>query len=72
MATIILNVWGMECGHCKAAVSKALMEAEGVSDVSIHLPTGKATVTYDPAIIGYDKMVEVVKKAGYEVLDYSE
>jgi len=72
MATIILNVWGMECGHCKAAVRRALMETDGISDVKVHLPSGKVTVTYDPEITGYDKMVEAVKGAGYEVLDYSE
>lgn len=69
MEKIVLKVWGMECGHCKAAVLKALKETEGISDVSIHLPTGLATVTYDPAGVGREQMIASVKKAGYEVLD---
>lgn len=69
MEKIVLNVWGMECGHCKAAVQKALSETEGIHDVSIHLPSGRTTVTYDPAVINPDKMIEVVKSVGYEVLD---
>jgi copper chaperone len=68
MEKIILNVWGMECGHCKAAVQKALMETEGIKDVFIHLPSGKTTVTYDPAIVDTEKMIAAVKSAGYEVL----
>ncbi|HBC92342.1 MAG TPA: hypothetical protein DCZ10_05410 [Pelotomaculum sp.] len=69
MEKIILKVWGMECGHCKAAVLKALRETKGVNDVSIHLPSGQATVTYDPLVVGRNEMVVAVKGAGYEVLD---
>jgi copper chaperone len=69
MEKIILNVWGMECGHCKAAVQKALKGTTGVTEVSIDLPTGKTEVTYDPSVVGRDKMVAAVKKAGYEVLE---
>lgn len=69
MEKVILNVWGMECGHCKATVQKALRETEGIKDVFINLPAGKATVTYDPAVITPDKMIAVVKSVGYEVLD---
>lgn len=68
MEKIILKVWGMECGHCKAAVQKALMKTMGVNDVSINLPTGATTVTYDPAVVDRDKMIAAVKSVGYEVL----
>ena len=69
MEKIILKVWGMECGHCKAAVQKALMGTMGVTDVNIDLPTGKVSVTYDPTAVGRDNMVAAIKNVGYEVLD---
>ncbi|MDD4239047.1 MAG: heavy-metal-associated domain-containing protein [Desulfotomaculaceae bacterium] len=69
MEKIILKVWGMECGHCKATVQKALKGTMGVADVSIDLPTGEVAVTFDPTAVGLDKMKEVIKGVGYEVLD---
>jgi copper chaperone CopZ len=69
MEKIILNVWGMEFGSCKAALTKALMGTTGIDEVSVNLPTGKVTVTYNPEIIGRDDMVKVIKGIGYEVLD---
>ena len=68
MEKIILKVWGMECGHCKASVQKAL-KGIGVADVSIDLPTGEVAVTYDPATVGRDDMIVAVKNVGYEVID---
>ena len=68
MEKIILKVWGMECGHCKASVQKAL-KGIGVAEVSIDLPTGEVAVTYDPAVVEREKMKAAIKDAGYEVID---
>jgi copper chaperone len=45
MNTTELNVSGMTCGHCLAAVTKALKSVEGVTDAHVDLASGKATVT---------------------------
>lgn len=39
-----LNVEGMTCGHCKAAVERALASVEGVTDVTVDLAEARATV----------------------------
>ncbi|MDO4264799.1 MAG: heavy metal-associated domain-containing protein [Deinococcus sp.] len=39
-----LSVQGMSCGHCVAAVEKALRAVPGVQLVSVSLEEGKATV----------------------------
>jgi copper chaperone len=42
--SIELNVSGMTCGHCKAAVEGALKQIVGVSAVAVNLEQGKALV----------------------------
>jgi copper ion binding protein len=59
-------VSGMSCGHCKATLTKAIGELDGVSGVEVDLDTGQVTVTSagepDDALIA-----ETVDEAGYEL-----
>lgn len=57
-----LNVKGMSCNHCAAAVQGALEKVEGVSAAVVDLAGGTATVTgtADPA-----RMVAAVEAEGY-------
>ena len=41
------TVVGMTCGHCVASVTEELTEIQGVTDVTVDLPTGAVTVTSD-------------------------
>jgi copper chaperone len=45
--SIELNVTGMTCGHCKAAVEGALQKIDGVKAVRVNLEHGKAIVEGD-------------------------
>jgi copper chaperone len=63
-----LQVSGMTCDHCKAAVEKALKTLEGVNDVDVQIKTGKVTVDYDEGAAAEKELVEAIKNAGYEVL----
>lgn len=60
---IKLNVTGMTCGHCQAAVKNALEEVPGVEGVQVHLDLGTATVEGRAAGAA---LVEAVREAGYE------
>lgn len=42
-----LKVSGMTCGHCVAAVGRAVREVPGVRDVGVDLGTGEVTVQGD-------------------------
>ena len=57
-------VSGMSCGHCKATLTKAIGELDGVSGVEVDLDAGQVTVTSagepDDALIA-----ETVDEAGY-------
>ena len=41
--TMEITVKGMSCGHCAAAVTKALGALPGVSQVQVDLATGRVT-----------------------------
>ncbi|WP_010632716.1 copper chaperone CopZ [Sporolactobacillus vineae] len=68
MAKTTLNVHGMSCGHCKMAVTNALKELDGVSNVSVDLENGKAAVEYDESKVQFDNMKDAVEEQGYDVV----
>ncbi|MBB5355278.1 copper chaperone [Anoxybacillus mongoliensis] len=65
--TITLQVQGMTCGHCKAAVTNALQELDGVSRVEVHLQEGTVDVEYDETKVSVDKLKEAIEEQGYDV-----
>ncbi|MBH0169865.1 MULTISPECIES: copper chaperone CopZ [Fictibacillus] len=67
METKTLNVEGMTCGHCKAAVTNALNELDGVKNVVVHLETGKVEVEVDSSKVTEAEMREAIEDQGYDV-----
>ncbi|MBM7646033.1 copper chaperone [Scopulibacillus daqui] len=67
MENITLNVQGMTCGHCEAAVTNALKELDGVSAVKVHLSEGKVDVSFDKSKVTIEKMKEAIEDQGYDV-----
>ncbi|MBB6175655.1 copper-binding protein [Anoxybacillus kestanbolensis] len=65
--TITLQVQGMTCGHCKAAVTNALQELDGVSRVEVHLQEGTVDVEYDETKVSVEKLKEAIEEQGYDV-----
>jgi copper chaperone len=62
--TIQLNVTGMTCMHCVAAVEKALTAIDGVDEViQVTLEPGAATVRGHAST---EALIAAVKEAGYE------
>jgi copper chaperone CopZ len=48
-ATCTLNVTGMTCAGCEAAVKIAAKKVDGVTDITVSYDKAAADVTYDPA-----------------------
>lgn len=69
MDKITLRVDGMSCGHCKAAVEKALKGLDGIQEAEADIAAKTVTVTYDAGKISRDDLAEAVADAGYEVKD---
>ena len=64
--TTTLKITGMMCGHCEAAVKKALEEMSGVSEAEVSHVNGIARVTHDGSV-NADDMKKVIRDKGYEV-----
>jgi copper chaperone len=62
-----IKVKGMSCGHCAAAVTRALKNLPGISEVQVNLADGQ--VTYQSAgPVPPEELARVIKAAGYEVV----
>ncbi len=61
-----ITVKGMSCGHCVAALTKAMMSLPGVGQVAVDLASGR--VSYECAApIPREDLERVVKAAGFEL-----
>ena len=61
-----ITVKGMSCGHCVAAITKAMASLPGVSQVQVDLTGGR--VSYECAApIPVEDLERVVKAAGFEL-----
>jgi copper chaperone len=61
--SIELNVTGMTCGHCKAAVEGALKQISGVSAVAVNLEQGQALVEGEG--LDANQLIAAVIEEGY-------
>lgn len=61
---ISLNIEGMTCGGCKAAVERILRAQPGISMASVDLANGSAIVTSDTDIAP-QAVADAVTAAGY-------
>ncbi|MFC5719491.1 heavy-metal-associated domain-containing protein [Streptomyces gamaensis] len=63
---VVYAVSGMTCGHCKATLTKAIGELDGVASVDVQVGAGTVAVVFsgepDDALIA-----RVVDDAGYEL-----
>jgi len=67
MISIKITIDGMTCGHCKAAVEKALAELAGVSSVSVDLSTKQAVIEYDEKVVNPAAVKQVIEDLGFDV-----
>lgn len=67
MQTELLKVTGMTCGGCASNVTNALKAIPGVSEVTVSLPAGEATVQYDEQLTSPAHLKSAVKGVGYGV-----
>ncbi|MGA8008442.1 MAG: cation transporter [Thiomonas sp.] len=64
MSTVQLDITGMTCGHCVAAVTKALKAVPGTQEAQVDLASGTATVQGSAAPA---TLVKAVTDEGYGV-----
>ncbi|WIH89084.1 heavy metal translocating P-type ATPase [Brachyspira pilosicoli] len=67
-----LKIGGMHCAACSRAVERALKKTDGIEEANVNIATEKAVFNYDEKKLKYDDIVNVVVKAGYQVLGKEE
>ncbi len=63
----VLDLTGMSCASCAAAIEKGLARVPGVSTASVNFAAAKAYVEFDPSRSSREDLVGAVQKAGYDV-----
>ena len=66
--SVQLKISGMTCAACSARIEKGLSKLAGVEKAAVNLASEKAVVTYDPAQINPEAMVQKIHDLGYEVI----
>ncbi len=62
-----LNVEGMSCGHCKAAVEGELNRLPGVQRAEADIEKGTVEVSYDEGAVSTGDLEGAIEEAGYTV-----
>lgn len=63
-----LDVQGMTCAACSAAVERAVGKLAGVQSASVNLAAESLTLDYDPTEISLQQVVGAVAEAGYQAI----
>jgi len=69
MATkqITLPITGMTCANCSLTVERNLKRLDGVEMAAVNLASERASVTYDPSLVGEDQFLALIRDIGYDV-----
>ena len=67
MGNMTIQVKGMSCEHCQAAVEGALGGVAGVNSARVDLAAGTAEVAFDEAAAGVKDFEKAVEEVGFEV-----
>lgn len=62
---VALAITGMTCGHCVAAVKKALAAVPGVEAVEVTLSPPRAVVSFDPSRTAVEMLAKATAEEGY-------
>ncbi len=65
MNKIILNIDGMHCAACSAAVEKSVGKLKGVDSVGVNLTAGNALISFDENTVSVDELIQAVNNAGF-------
>jgi len=64
---LTLPVTGMTCANCVATVERNLKKLDGVGTAVVNLSSERATVDFDPALVGLPELIGRVERAGYGI-----
>jgi Cu+-exporting ATPase len=62
-----LPITGMTCANCVATVERNLKKLDGVGSAVVNLSSERATVEFDPSLLGTGDLIARVERAGYGI-----
>jgi copper chaperone len=65
MATVTLHAPAISCGHCVAAIQRAVGQLPGVQRVEGDPGTKRVTVEYDPSAVTLERITAAMAEEGY-------
>ncbi len=66
---IFLQILGMHCPSCAERISNSLSKADGIVEAKVNFAAKEAIVKFNPDKTNIEKIKEVVKRTGYEVVE---
>ena len=69
---ITFRIEGMSCVNCARSIEKAFKGASGIKSVAINFSIEKGYVEFDEALTDRQKILEIVKDAGYRAIEAGE
>lgn len=66
MKAVTLNVEGMSCGHCVAAIEGSLKKELGIT-AKVDLASKTVSLEFDDNQVSLEKIKEVIEDQGYDV-----
>ncbi len=67
MKSVTLKIEGMHCSGCAQNIKALVTSEAGVRGADVSFSDGRARVLYDPQTIREEQIVELIKRAGYQV-----
>ena len=64
---VSLPVTGMTCANCSLTVERNLKRWTASKTATVNLATERASVTYDPAVVGEGQFLALIRDIGYDV-----
>ena len=61
-------VIGMECASCVRKIESILGKTDGIESANINFASEKVTIEYDNEKVDPEKISEIVKSIGYELI----
>lgn len=67
LITRYLKITGMDCTACAVNIDLDLEEVSGVHKSSTNYVSQITRVSFDPSLVNFDKIIELIKRYGYEI-----
>ena len=67
---IQLHIKNMHCASCVSHIEGDLKKLMGVHEANVNFATNMGVVEFDPDIISVEKIIERIKKTGYDAMQH--